>query len=51
MPIRTWFSSERGWWAPYLGVAGLALAAVLLIALFCLANASEILKVLRPTGG
>ena len=51
MSIRNWFSSERSWWRPYLGVASLALATGLLLLLFILANAAEILKTLRTAGG
>ena len=49
--IRNWFSSERSWWRPYLGVVSLALATGLLLLLFILANAAEILKTLRTAGG
>jgi hypothetical protein len=49
--IPTWLDGNRHWWAPYLSVVGLALAAALLLSLCILANGAEVLRTLRSAGG
>ena len=51
MPIRDWFRADAPWWGPYLGVAALAAVAALLVVLFVIANAAEVVRTLRPAGG
>ena len=51
MSGRDWFREGGPWWGPYLGVLLFAALAGLLILLILLANAEELLRVLRASFG
>ncbi len=51
MSVRDWFRDGGPWWGPYLGVLLFAVAAGLLVLLILLANADELLRVLRASFG
>jgi hypothetical protein len=51
MPRLGWLKGTGPWWGPYLGVLLCAAAAGLLVLLFVLLNAAEIIQVLRGAGG
>jgi hypothetical protein len=51
LSLRDWFRDGGPWWGPYLGVLLFAAAAGVLVLLILLANAEELLRVLRASSG
>jgi hypothetical protein len=47
---RSWFRPDGPWWGPYLGVLACAAVAGLLVLLFVVINAPEVIRVLRAGG-
>jgi hypothetical protein len=51
LTVRDWFRGDGPWWGPYLGALLFAAVAGGLVLLILLANAEELLRVLRASFG